>query len=305
MTTIPGPTIRSVGAKEFGITRLPTGQQKLQGIPELDNDELTKHIELYGARMAWSRSCFCPCDPVNDQTSQPDPNCAKCDGRGFFYFGPKNYVPPAEAGDLTMLQKMILADTPGGGAAVIRVLTTRSTQNQNPYDLIGNWVRGSMFATVRRENRIGYYDRFVNLDAQLSFSETIKVTDFTLPIRTRYRAVCVNNVETLDARFEQDIHFILDNQGRLIWLDAANTAPTPNNPDDPDQTFVSVAVHYDMHPTWLLIEHPHVTRESPKRRKIKVKKTPLGDPQQLPLQGMVQLEWLAGTRTSVPDQGQL
>lgn len=279
------PSAPSVSTKRFGITELPEGEKKLQGNPEMDHDKTYKFIEINGVRLAWSRACFCPCDDSNSQTQQPDPNCVKCGGRGFFYFGPKDYVASSvpDVGELDDVQKAILSDD---GAAVIRGLMTRSTNEQNPYDLLGNWVRGSMFLTVRPENRIGYYDRLVNLDARISYSETVDAKAVGVPLNLRYRAVCVNNIETVTDRFQQDTDFTLDGEGRVVWT---GTSPAEGT---------RLAVHYDTHPTWLVVEHPHVIREAPARRNIKEKKTPLGTPRELPIQAMVQLEFIAKHPTS-------
>lgn len=274
--------------KEWGVTSIPIGESKTQGFTKLDANKSIAQIERMGVRWAWSRAAFCPCTPVNDQTDQPDPNCEKCLGRGFFYFGPSAYEPGEDVGSLSPLQKAILADD---GASVIRGIFTRSTQNQNPYDLIGNWVRGSMFVTVRPENRLGYYDRLIHLDASIVYYETVEMPPAGFEMPLRYRALCVNTIQTVDDRFEQDIDFTVE-AGRVVWN--SSSAPSPST---------RLAVHYETHPTWLVVEHPHVTRESPGNNKglcdPKDRKAfPRGPPQRLPVQAMVQLEFLAGTRTA-------
>ena len=55
-----------------------------------------------------------------------------------------------------------------------------------------------------------------------------------------------------------------------------------------------------MHPTWLVVEHPHVVREAPQRKNIKNKVTPFGTPRDLPIQGMVELEFLPKRDTTTP-----
>lgn len=286
------PQSPTVG-KEWGITGLPPGNVKGGGFPKVDKNKSVAQIEQLGVRWAWSRAAFCPCMPANSQTDQPDPNCVKCGGRGFFYFGPNDYSPGDDVGELSQLQKAILADD---GAAVIRGLFTRSTQQQNPYDMIGNWVRGSMFVTVRPENRIGYYDRLVHLDSSVVYYETVEMPATGLELPLRYRAICVNTIQTVDDRFEQDVDFVVET-GKVVW-----------NPLSAPTAATRLAVHYEMHPTWLIVEHPHVTRQSPGNQKLLCdpedrKKFPRGVPQRLPIQAMVQLEFLAGDRTNAAEGG--
>lgn len=285
--------------KRTGITELPPDKQKIQGQPSFDNNELIRHVELYGARVAWSRAAICPCEHINNQTQQPDPECPKCQGRGFFYFGPANYKIPDEAGDLTSVQQAILADN---GGAVIRTLFTRSTHITDPYDLLGTWVRGSMFVTVRPENKIGYYDRLVNLDAEICYSETIDIDlakdpNLVDPIKLRYRATCVNTLETTTNRYLQDVDFELTADGDIQWT--SGTIPTPNTGVDPDNTVLRLTAHYLMHPTWLIVEYPHVFRETPDRNKVKNKTTPFGTPTAHPLQALARLEFLPKTEREV------
>lgn len=279
----PAPVV----GKQWGTTALPEGEKKRGGFPRIDAGKTTAQIERVGVRWVWSRAAFCPCTPVNTQTDQPDPTCSKCLGRGFFYFGPNNYAPGEEVGKLTPLQESLLGDD---GGAVIRGLFTRSTQDQNPYDLIGNWVRGSMFVTVRPENRVGHFDRLINLDSTMVYYEVVEMPATGLVLGLRYRALCVATIQTTTDRYEQDIDFVVNDSGQIVWHSAS--APVAGT---------RLAVHYEMHPTWLVVEHPHVIRESPGRKGTcspeARKDYPRGRPQALPIQVMVQLEFLAGTRT--------
>jgi hypothetical protein len=272
---------------DYGITDLPPGAKRKAGVPEVRIARVIQNIELLGVRLAWSRACFCPCAPNNAQTQQPDPLCPKCRGTGFFYFGPRDYTPPVEAGELDDVQKEVLGRD---GAAVIRGLVTRSTQEQNPYDMLGNWVRGAMFVTVRPENRLGYLDRLINLDAEMVYNEVVEVAadpdDPTavhpiLPVPLRYLAASVNTVQTTDTRYEQGAHFEVE-RGRIRWVSPAL------------EPGMRLGVHYHTHPVWLVVEHPHVVRETQRLRKAgcDVKGQSHGTPLALPVQAMVQLEFL-------------
>lgn len=289
----PPATVRPTG-----ITELPANKQKFTGKPTLDENDLVQHIELLGARVAWSRAAFCPCQSANEQTKQPDPTCVKCQGRGFFYFGVPSYVIPDEVGDLTTIQKAIIDDE---GAAVIRTLFTRSTHITDPYDLLGTWVRGSIFVTVRPENKIGYYDKLVNLDAEICYSEVVEINladdpNLVSPIRFRYRATQVNTLETTTTRYRQNVDFDLTNDGNINWT---ADIPTPDTSIDSDNTKIKLSVHYLTHPAWLIVEYPHVFRETPARSKVKVKTTPFGTPTAHPIQALARLEFLPKTERDV------
>jgi len=263
----------------FGITKLPTGQQKAKtGGAELHHERLLRNIESQGVRLAWSRASVCPCSPPHDQTNAPDPLCDMCDGGGVYYFGPKDYSPPEEAGVLTEIHDEILARD---GAAVIRGVIQRVTQAQDFYDVLGNWVRGTMAVTVRPENKIGYYDRLVNFDSEVPYSELVEQgSDTTVAIRLRYLATDVTTVRSESTRYEQGNDFCVE-KGRIKW-----------KPGKAPSVGTRLSVHYLMHPTWLVIDHPHVLRGIQRRRKIKVKTTPIGTPVQLPIQASVRLEFL-------------
>ncbi len=268
----------------FGITKLPAGENRALRGPELQSDKLVALIEANGARLAWSRACACTCVSFNVQSQQPDPLCTVCQGAGTRYFGPRNYTPPVEVGSLTPLQQTIL----DSGAAVIRGVVQKATQDGSFYDILGNWVRGTMLVSVRPENIIGYYDRLVNLDSVVTYNEVLvrgtsrtgAALAATDPVVLRYPAVDVNVVFTLTARYEYDTDFVLQN-GALVWR--AGRGPS---------TGTRYAVHYLMHPTWLVIEHPHVLRVVQRRARKMTPVDPYGKSVDLPIQAAVRLEFL-------------
>lgn len=275
--TIKGPRF---GVLELPETRAKAGLSK----PELHDDRLVAALENNGARLAWSRCTICPCRNYNNETEQADPLHELCAGRGIIYFGPKDYVVPANAGELNDIQKAILAKD---GAAVISGVLNRATQAQDFYDVLGNWVRGTMQVTVRSENKIGYYDRLVNLDAEVPYTEHVVIAAGVETIPLRYLATAVNAI------FWEDSLGVLQRaeQGDDFWLDVgvpkwfSGRSPPANT---------RISVHYLLHPAWLVVAHPHVLRETKRRRKNKVanRTHPLGAPVQLPLQAAVRLEFV-------------
>lgn len=265
---------------EFGKIGMPKGEHASSN-PDLEDEKLVGAIETQGSRLAWSRAANCPCAPLNTQTKQPDPNCDLCRGNGLIYFGPENYVPPADAGVLTDVQKAILAVD---GAALIKGVIARAKEEADLYDRLGHWMWGSMLVTVRPENKIGYYDRLVSLDSEIVFFETITVEADAPTVPTRYRATAVNLIRSEDTIYRLGSDFVLS-AGIITWLPGRSPSA---------ETILSV--HYLTMPTWRVVDHPHGVREIGRRRK-KRRVSPLGDPTQLPIEGRVQLEFL-------PVQGQ-
>jgi hypothetical protein len=280
----PQPPTVQQQKKEWPKTGLPQGSKKRSDIADLDHAGIDKFNEVAGARIAWSRAAICPCSSINDgETGQTDPQCPLCKGRGWFYFGPRNYEVSTDVGTLTPLQKAIVAD---GNAAVIFGLFQRGENRMNPYDIVGNWMRGGMFLTVRFANLLAFYDRIVNLDSDIVYHEVIEQPALlpgvqpVMRIPLRYRASSVNMIRSLTERWEEGEHFVVSTTGEVLW-----TMPPPS----PGTRYT---VHYCTPPTWLVVEHPHVIRETPRRLDISNKVTPAGMPQPLPLQARVELEFL-------------
>lgn len=260
---------------KFGITEMPPGEQPSR-YPDIEKNKLIGAIETEGVRLAWTRAADCPCAPVNTQTQQPDPNCTLCKGLGIIYFGPTNYKPSVDVGTLSDVQKSILAVD---GAAVIRGVISKATQNADLYDVLGRWTWGTMLVTVRPENKIGYFDRLVNLDAEMVFFETVtaQAGQATLPLK--YHAVGVNMIRSLNRIYQEGQDFVVKN-GVVSWF-----------PSQVPQIATILSVHYLIHPSWRVTDHPHVIRETATRRKVKAI-SPLGTPTALPIQGHIRLEFL-------------
>lgn len=264
-------------AKDAGIIGLPTGVKANATRGEFRPGLFIAAIEGFGYRLAWSRAAHCPCAPVNSQTDQPDPNCALCQGTGWYLFRPVNgTIDPLRVGVLDPLQRKILGTT----STVIRGIMTGLTANMQPWDQAGPRLEGTMNVTVRAENIIGYYDRLVNLDAVSAYSQVLDVPEGdTLPLR--YLVRDVNVLQTITTAYNLTADYTLVD-GVITWTLAGN------RPDPGER----VVCHYLMHPTWRLIEHPHNVRMLVKTRKNIPLETPLGNPIPLPLQAQAKYEWL-------------
>lgn len=243
-------------------------------------------IETKGVRMAWSQQTMCICKGINRQTNQPDPNCARCRGAGYRYFRPVGYSPPDEAGNLTDIQKFILnrSDSPG---VVINALQFGHERSETTFDRVGTWVEGSATITVRKNHKLAYYDRLTYLDAVLPFAQfLIAEAPATDPIRLRFPAIRVDFLEDEAKRYDPGIDFECDEQGRIQFL--PGRGPTGTN--------VPFSVRYLHHPQFLVISHMNGIRMAIQNNKIprKGRTIPTGNPQDLPIRVMAQLEYLAG-----------
>jgi|TARA_X000001388_G_scaffold20926_1_gene13849 hypothetical protein len=227
-------------------------------------------------RFVWERAMFCPCPSVNDQTQQPDPNCTKCKGVGWLWFGPAGYVVPPEAGTLTPVQKAVV-DRNGG--AVICAFMAEATYRQAGYDTLGTWAFGQMHVTVRPENKLGYYDRLINLDSEIVFSQRV-LSGGEGKLSLRYPAINVANVQSSTATYLEGRDFEVVG-GDIIWL--SGRAPASGT---------QLAAHYTCHPAWIVTSYPHVIRATTNDRKPKKPVvSPEGNPQNLPIRARVQLEF--------------
>lgn len=264
---------------DSGVIGLPDGVKEAGRRVDFRPDDFTLAIETKGYRIAWSRAAPCPCDSVNDQTQQPDPNCDVCEGSGWFYFAPSEPIGDP-AGQLTDLQNAVVQRYKAG---IIRGIMTMGTAQYDPYNKAGNWKDGQMNLTVRPENRLGYYDRIVNLDSEIVYAETLDAGPASVDtLNLRYDCVKINVLRSLDTVYEPEVDYTLE-LGDIKWKPGKQ--PTEGT---------RLMAHYHTYPVWLVTEHPHTVRGTPQKfKKPKAKlTTPQGDHVALPIQALVRYEFL-------------
>ena len=272
---------KSATAKPAGVIGLKPDQKETGKRVDFRPDDFVLAIETKGYRLAWSRATVCPCKPINDQTQQTDPNCSICKGAGWVLFRPEaGTIDEKLVGELTPLQKSILGDN----ATVIRGIMSGLTNGQNPWENIGPRLEGVASLTVRAENKLGYYDRIVNLDSLIPYSQLLKIDNPAAIVETKYPIVQVNHLRTLDQTYTVDTDFTINNDGNLVWVSGQEPAK--------DSLF---SCHYLCHPTWRAMTYPHAIRLTPVKAKKSKPLTPGGDPVDLPVQAMLQLEFMIKT----------
>lgn len=262
-----------------GTLGLPSGTKESGNRVDFRPDLFDVVIETKGYRIAWSRAAHCPCDPINEQTEQSDPNCSVCEGYGWFYFTPTlATIDELKVGELDGVQLRIV----NNNAAVIRGIMTGIATTWQQFDPLGSRLEGQMMLTVRQQNKLGYYDRITNLDSLIVYSQVLTSLGPTTTLETRYPIVKVNLLRSISRVFDENDFTITD--GRIVWL----TGPNAN----PPAAEVRLVCNYVCHPTWLVIEHPHAARVTPIKSKRPKPVSPAGDPVQLPVQAMIRYEFL-------------
>lgn len=259
----------------FPVLGFPSGY-KLKPRVDFRPNDYAGLIETKGYLIAWERAAICPCRPVVTQTEQPDPNCPLCLGAGWLYFGLTYPQDEKLIGTLDEVQKRIVANN---SAMVIRGIITALQNEYSPWDRLGNWMAGSMMLTTRYENKIGYYDRLTILDSEIIYAEKV-VSDGTGRIKPRYLATGMNYLRSFSRVYKADTDFTIE-KGEVVFRESS----IPENG-------VKLSLHYLCHPTVLVVEHPHIIRQTAILRKASKPKTPQGDPRGLPIQAMVRFDFI-------------
>lgn len=270
------PTVPVVG--------LPAGEKDAGQRVDFKPSKFDLLIENKGYLLAWTRASVCPCNPVTDKTDQADPNCSLCGGKGWFYFG-GNQSQDLSAYNFDQIQKKIIDDS---GAMVIRGIISNVMNNYDPLDRLSNWQSGTMNLTVRHENKLGLYDKIVALGPEVVYSENV-VADGTDVLEAKYLITGVNQLYGHVPETDDPVIYVAgtdyerDAEGRIAWY-----------PGKEPVASTRVALHYICHPTFLVTEHPHVVRSTLKKFKVDPAdlKTPLGDPNPLPIQALVRYDFL-------------
>lgn len=241
-------------------------------------------IEWHGYRLAWSRAAQCPCTPLNGQTEQADPSCRLCEGAGYLYFNSREAQDDALLGALSPVQQKIMGQ---GQARMIRGIMTGLGRGETPYDRLGRLPSGTANVTVRSQNRIGYLDRLVALDAFVVHTQRVNTpADPQAPLPLRYLVDGgVNLLTSATQRYMPDEDFVATD-GLVRWL--PGRGPEPG-------TWLSA--HYNCHPAYLVTEQPHASRLTYIRKAKGGLATPEGTVVQMPLMASVRLDWLVGDET--------
>ncbi len=261
----------------FPVLGLPEGTKEAGKRVDFKKEQFELIIETHGYRLAWTRAANCPCDSVTENAKgHVDPNCDLCNGTGWYYFGHPGTLNIDLVGDLDSVQTAIVEEN---DAMVIKGILTSIQNRYNPWDKIGNWMSGTMQCTTRWQNKLGYYDKLTALDTEMVYSEVL-VADGTRLTAARYLVTGVNQLRTTSTVYVADVDFKLED-GKIAWY--PGVIPVADT---------RITAHYLCHPTWLVVEHPHTSRMTNVKFKKADPVTPQGDPTKLPVQAIVQYDFL-------------
>lgn len=280
--TPPAPTtaIRPPASREFDNQIPPTAGDTdplaeehaelntLKGRADFKPEEFERVLQQHGKRMAWRKAMICPC--LNPKTGQAKVDCENCDTSGFIYVDKIN----------------------------VRALMLRFEKTTRIYEKFGLWVSGEAEVTIEQQYRLGYRDSLELTDDMMNFNEIIKKGDrhgrrSVLPEGTdtaRYRIQSLTKVLTIDDSdnivvVEPGFHLNINEHGQIEWTAAGDKIVA-------DDAFISI--HYDFHPVYIVISHPHVIRSDVRGTKVS-KETVTA----LPLQAGVQLDYLSNDDPNV------
>lgn len=229
--------------------------------------------------LVWARALKCSCR-FGEQTDQPDPNCAKCGGKGRRYVhpDPENYPEKCEADGSVVFT---------GGMPIRGILSGLGLQADHQ-DQAGDFYHGRAEVTVKGSVELGTWDRFVMLDSEMAFDQVIlrpagvntvsvgRNTDLDL----RYPAVRVLALHTLTTRYRLRTDFTVSR------TDGSITFVTGRGPASGER----FSVRYTYHPTWVVIDFPRAVAGA--RRWGKHSGLGVDTYQRLPMTATIALEFL-------------
>ncbi len=272
-------TVTDSLAPTFGRLVFPKGIVEGGQRADFRSDPFEIAIAAHGYRLGWSRRSECPCALPSMQVDATDPNCPLCDGSGYLYFGPET-PQDLHVEQLTAVQQAAMDAT---NSFMIRGIMTGLSTSESRTDRIGTWVRGGTYVTTVWDNKLGFRDRLIQLDAQMPYSEVVKAPapPDTL-LKTRY--IISGGVflcRSIKDQYRPQRDFIVD-AGRLRFLEGR--APPAGT---------RLSMHYLTFPTWLVEDFSHRERTQNLLLQTKSPTSPEGNLQRLPLQARVSLEFLA------------
>lgn len=266
------------------IVGLPTGVKEAGKRVDFKPNDFALLIETKQYRVAWSRAMECPCANSNSQTDQPDPNCPICSGTGWLYFQPdpdRAIEDESSIGELDTLQERLVSTFK---CNVIGAVMQAFNREDQPYTEVGSFPIGDSQVTVRAENKLAFRDRLIALDVTTPFYERIKLDAQLAELPTRYPVTGMNYLRDASVVYRDGLDFQVEDDGRVTWL----VTPPPANS--------IISAHYNCHPTYIVVDHPHINRTTIVKAKTANPRSPRGTPADLPVQARVRYEWL----TEVP-----
>ena len=259
---------------------------KLNPRPDFRPEDFRKLMFHRGMDMTWEQAQECPCRRMSEDfagsrfgtnvltptesgtTTEARPDCALCDGTGYFYHSPQS----------------------------IKGLVTRASSTPEAYAAWGEYARGMIYLTFLPEHLPGLFDRFTMDNSAMLFRESrIRGTQSTeslrypiiarqLDLQTGLASVDVLHFQASAANGLTDATYTLE---KGVDYAVTNNALDFSIGGNPPAAGTRYSVSYYAKPRYVVVDHPHTHRDT----FIKVK-SPDIQFAPMPVQCMARLDFL-------------
>lgn len=235
------------------ITGLPAAT-KARPRADFRPSEFDQAITTKGYRMYWSRAGICPCEN-NPQTEQPDIICPLCHGDSFYHFLPDAAL--VNGGTDAFGNEIKINDA--GDGVMIYVLMTSMVQDPQIFEKFGEWVFGTAKVTTQHQNKLGYKDRLIGLDSELTYAQIveyngeaeIQVTGRINKEGFRYPFIGINQFRSISQVYRPGSDYLLTPQGTIEW----QTGKAP-------EAGTRLSVHGTVRPVWIVMDQLNAYRDT-------------------------------------------
>jgi len=159
------------------------------------------------------------------------------------------------------------------------------TQDPQVFEKFGEWIMGTGKATTQAQNKLGYRDRLVAVDAEMTWAQIVEcdggpeivVTGGYKKSGLRYPFVTINHFRSLTKVYRDGADYVLTPQGTIRWIGS------------PPASGTRLSLHGTIHPVWIVMDHLNAYRDSLAEGGAGVASQKR---QELPVQAMVKLDFL-------------
>jgi len=264
------------------ITGLPSGVKEKGQRVDFRTEQFDLAIQTKGYRMWWSRAAVCPCRN-NEQTDQPDIACSICKGSGRWHFLPELGL---STGDKDSNGNTVEVNE-DGDALLILAICTSATQDPQIFEKFGEWTFGTIKVTTQPGNKLGYRDRLVMLDAEMSWAQliefdgadTIDVTGGYQRNGLRYKCINPIQLRSVARVFKNGADYQVNADGGLDWF--------ANKP----ATGTMLSLNYTINPVFEVFDHVYAFRNTLVAKK-KLTASKAEQHTTMPVHAMAKLDYL-------------
>lgn len=208
-----------------------------------DPEQFAKAIHGLGLEFHWSRAIACPCSLNDSETYQPDPTCARCGGDGWWYVNP--YLRDERHSDRDY--------------HLVKAVFAQAALKPDLYQNFGPFTFADALMTVTDDMRVGFRDRFIGIQQEMAWTETVLRGDTALvPIGKSDRTTAIQKTSL---RYEPlRIEFVADDSNyyweNVDWKIRRATLSEPTRLEwiagRGPASGTRYTVHYVCRPVWIV-----------------------------------------------------